>query len=491
VAPRSERRLKAMRKPPKRRARRAGAAGEAFTRIFQASPVAIALASWEDGNLLEVNDAWVEMVGIPRSEAVGRNASELDLASPELRAEVRTRLERGERIYGIPHEFRTRSGELRHDLLSMARIEVAGRPCLLAFALDMTDRRRVTDDLVASETRYWLLVERNPLPMWVYDRETLRILGVNEATVRHLGYSRDELRKMTVLDLRPPEERPRLEKEVEDIEGYRFSGVWKLRRKDGAIVDVEILSHDMPFAERPARVVLANDITERLRGEERLRRSYEELRALSARLERIREEESRRIARAVHDEVGQALTAIKIDLVEAERALAEAGGAPDAALKRLAEIGRLLDDTLDVVHRISTELRPGVLDELGLEAAVEWQLEEFRKRTGVACRFASELGSAAVDGGRSTAVFRVLQELLTNVARHAHAREVVARLAVEGGALVLDLADDGCGIPARAVTAPQSFGLAGIRERVAQFGGEVEIRGVEGRGTFVKVVIPL
>ena len=104
--------------------------------------------------------------------------------------------------------------------------------------------------------------------MWVYDRETLRFLAVNEAAVRHYGYSREEFQSMTVVDIRPEEEQPRLREEVRDIEGYRFSGRWKLRKKDGSIVNVEILSHDMPFAERPARVVLANDVTERLAAEE-------------------------------------------------------------------------------------------------------------------------------------------------------------------------------------------------------------------------------
>ena len=250
-----------------------------------------------------------------------------------------------------------------------------------------TARKRIADKLVASEERYRLLFERNPLPMWVYDRETLHFLAVNEAAVRHYGYSREEFRSMTVVDIRPEEEQPRLKAELRDIEGYRFGGRWKLRKKDGSIVAVEILSHDMPFAERPARVVLANDVTERLAAEEGLRRSYDELRALSARLESVREEESTRIAREVHDEVGQALTALKMDVAEVEHGLAAAGGAPKAVAGTLSAMGRLLDDTMDVVHRISTELRPGVLDELGLEEAVEWQLEEFRKRTGIACRF--------------------------------------------------------------------------------------------------------
>ena len=354
-----------------------------------------------------------------------------------------------------------------------------------------TARKRIADKLVASEERYRLLFERNPLPMWVYDRETLHFLAVNEAAVRHYGYSREEFRSMTVLDIRPEEEQPRLKAELRDIEGYRFGGRWKLRKKDGSIVAVEILSHDMPFAERPARVVLANDVTERLAAEEGLRRSYDELRALSARLESVREEESTRIAREVHDEVGQALTALKMDVAEVEHGLAAAGGAPKAVAGTLSAMGRLLDDTMDVVHRISTELRPGVLDELGLEEAVEWQLEEFRKRTGIACRFETGLVGASINRAISTAVFRVLQELLTNVVRHARASAVHVRLSAGKDRLALEVKDDGCGIPSGHVFAPRSFGLLGIRERVTNVGGSIAIQGEPGRGTVVSISIPL
>lgn len=586
-----------------------------FARIFDASPMAISLSSLVDGRILEVNESFLRLFGFTRRTVIGRTAARLGIIPAELRRDVLARLEKGDRVHGLEYDFKTRSGEKRHGMSSLERIEIGGHPCLLAFSLDVTERRRLehalvektefldrlletapvpiyavssegrvlmvnkaweettkvarrdalgrlprdlfpptvtrisedvasrvfagesivsedvfempggrryfltarfplrgvsrrveamggigiettvqrrmADELVASEERYRFLFERNPLPMWVYDRETLRFLAVNEAAVRHYGYSREEFGAMTVVDIRPEEEQPRLRAEVRDIEGYRFSGRWKLRRKDGSIVNVEILSHDIPFAERPARVVLANDVTERLAAEESLRRSYDELRALSARLESVREEESTRIAREVHDEVGQALTALKMDVAEVERGLAAAGGAPEGVRGTLFAMGRLLDDTMDVVHRISTELRPGVLDELGLEEAVEWQLEEFRKRTGIACRFETGIVGASIDRAISTAVYRVLQELLTNVVRHARANAVHVRLSAGNGRLALEVKDDGCGIPSGHVYAPRSFGLLGIRERVTNVGGSVAIQGEPGRGTAVSISIPL
>ena len=181
--------------------------------------------------------------------------------------------------------------------------------------------------------------------------------------------------------------------------------------------------------------------------EKRLRRSNQELRSLSARLGAVREEESTRIARAVHDEIGQALTALKLDLAWVEKRLARPveGGSESLAPKLQAMVG-LVDSTLDAVHPwISTELRPGVLHELGLEAAVGWYAREFEKRTDIRCRIRSELDGMRLDDPRSTAAFRIFQEILTNVARHAAATEVDVVLWIDGGALALDARDNGGG----------------------------------------------
>jgi signal transduction histidine kinase len=151
----------------------------------------------------------------------------------------------------------------------------------------------------------------------------------------------------------------------------------------------------------------------------------------------------------------------------------------------------LIDGTIQSVRKIATRLRPEVLDELGLGPAIEWQAREFQKRSGVRCKLSLAPGEAAIDRDRSTAAFRIFQELLTNVARHAGATRLDVSMRVEGGVLVLEVEDNGKGIDESAMLSPKSLGILGMRERALPFGGDIEITGVRDQGTRVKVSIPL
>lgn len=230
------------------------------------------------------------------------------------------------------------------------------------------------------------------------------------------------------------------------------------------------------------------DITERKEAEEQLERSLEQLRALSARLQSVREEERTRIAREIHDELGQAMTGLKMDLAWLARQLPT--DAPSLRQK-VASMSHLVDETIQVVRRISTELRPGVLDDLGLLAALEWQAQDFQTRTGIRCRLVTTVEELELDADRSTALFRIFQETLTNVARHAQATEVTVRLDVCEDHLILEVKDNGVGISSQALADSHSLGLLGMRERALLFGGSVEVRGEPERGTTVTVRIPV
>jgi signal transduction histidine kinase len=217
----------------------------------------------------------------------------------------------------------------------------------------------------------------------------------------------------------------------------------------------------------------------------------EQLRALSARIEAAREEERTGIAREIHDQLGQSLTAVKMDLAWiARRAGAEGGIARDLLLQKLAELSQLTGETIDLVRRISAELRPGVLDDLGLVAALSWQAHEFEKRTTIPCAVRSRLESEALPRELSTTVFRVFQEALTNVVRHAEASRVDVRLDEEGGWLGLEIRDDGKGIREEDVHDPRALGLLGIRERARRLGGVASFTRGEPKGTVVSLRLP-
>jgi signal transduction histidine kinase len=218
-----------------------------------------------------------------------------------------------------------------------------------------------------------------------------------------------------------------------------------------------------------------------------LQRSFDELRALAARLQSVREDERKRVAREIHDQLGQTLTAIKLDVKSLVRELPENLGQTSA---RASSITKLVDETIQSVRRIATELRPGILDDLGLVATIEWAGEEFRIRTGMKCLLELPADDITVDAETSTAIFRIFQETLTNIARHADANEVKARLTVEDATLTLEVHDNGRGISQEALEKGRSLGILGMKERATMLGGDLVITGKPGTGTAVRVRIP-
>lgn len=216
--------------------------------------------------------------------------------------------------------------------------------------------------------------------------------------------------------------------------------------------------------------------------------SLAQLRALAARLQTVREEERTRAAREIHDELGQALTAIKIDFASLLLDLPEA--AREIAAPRGQSILKLLDQAIHSVQRIGTELRPGILDDMGLVAALEWAAEDFQTRTGVKCDIRLPNIETPFEPELATALFRIFQETLTNVARHAEATQVNARLTEEKSNLSLEIRDNGKGISDEQLSVKSSLGILGMRERVLLLGGTLTISSILGEGTTVRVVIP-
>jgi signal transduction histidine kinase len=219
-----------------------------------------------------------------------------------------------------------------------------------------------------------------------------------------------------------------------------------------------------------------------------LEASQKQLRDLTGYLQDVREQERTRIARELHDDFGQSLTILKLDLSWLKKRL-PADARP--MLDKLEAMGQVIDTALETMHTVTAELRPVILDDFGLAAAMEWQTGEFKNRTGLDCRIETDPDLPPVSKPMSTAVFRIFQEILTNVARHAEADRVEMRLRTENRKLVLEVQDDGRGITEAQVRDARSFGLVGIRERLHPFGGTVQFAGRPGRGTCVTVVIPI
>ncbi len=232
---------------------------------------------------------------------------------------------------------------------------------------------------------------------------------------------------------------------------------------------------------------LQKEIHERTRAELELRTSREELRSLSSHLQSVREEERQGVARDIHDELGQALSALKLDLSLMKEDLH--GSATDAE-RRIVSMSGLCDTTIKAVRRIISQLRPHLLDDLGLTAAIEWQAEEFQQRTGITCSLTIVPAEITLDAPRSTAIFRIFQETLTNVARHSGASAVTVQLRLDNTGIILNVDDNGRGISDLQLHDSRSFGLLGVRERAHYWGGTVSITGEPARGTHVSVFLP-
>jgi signal transduction histidine kinase len=268
------------------------------------------------------------------------------------------------------------------------------------------------------------------------------------------------------------------------------------RRMDGTRARIE--GHYLCVYDDRGRITghlgIQRDITDRHQSAAEIARSREELRALAARLESVREEERGRIARELHDELGQALTGLKLDLAWMERRLNRQSlsrQAPSDLGDRCTSVVHRLDEVMVQVRRIVTELRPSVLDQLGLADAVDWQARDFAARTGLRLDLDIDCSCELPPDAMASAVFRTLQEALTNVAKHAHATRVHVALRTDADLLLLDVHDDGRGITPVEQRGAHSLGLLGLRERAIAWGGTVQITGDATTGTTVALRLPL
>jgi PAS domain S-box-containing protein len=318
-----------------------------------------------------------------------------------------------------------------------------------------------------------VLFAKNPLPMWVYDPRTLAVLDVNEAAVRSYGWSRAEFLSMPIVGLRPDAEDGRPPQEPP------LSGIETHLRRDGTRLEAELRSSRIELGGRAAVLLVAEDATRRLAAQR-------ELQALVTRHHRVREEEQARIAREIHDSLGQSLTVMKMDLAALADRLPKKAGLRD----RVRDLARQVDAIVANVREIAAGLHPALLDQMGLPTTLEWHLERFGRETGLVCRLDAAGLSDALSPERAIALYRIVQEALSNVVHHAKARSVDVALLSDEAGLCLRVTDDGRGISPDDILKPRSLGLIGMRERASALGGTLKVEGAPGFGTRVEVRLP-
>ena len=395
---------------------------------------------------------------------------------------------------------------------------------------EIADRKRIQAGLNISEIRYRRLFETAKDGILILEADTGRITDANPFLQELLGYSRAELlgkrlweigpfrdikasrgafrrlqRKEYIrYDNLPLETKGRQRRYVEFVSNvYQENGTKVIQCNIRDITPrhnvEEVLANaskelEKRVDERTAELLTANRLMKKMldegkRAEERISKSRERLRNLSGSLQSRLEEERTRISREIHDELGQSLTAVKLDLSLMRRGLLSDGLAEKSAKIHEIELG--VSRIIRTVRKIATDLRPGILDELGVVAAIKWMGKNFQNRTGISCKVTVQGADNISDSARSTAIFRVVQEAMTNVMRHAAASQVIVSLEKKDDTLVLEVRDNGIGIKEERIFHSKSLGLVGIRERVLMLGGEASISGKPGEGTIVRAIFPM
>ncbi|HLP16159.1 MAG TPA: PAS domain-containing sensor histidine kinase [Bacteroidota bacterium] len=426
----------------------------------------------------------------------GYSAEELNVYSVydiivEDRASIDERIrsvEQQRRVNFSERYLRCKDGRILTVDISARVYGTENRKLICFIARDVTDHTRLVQALKRSEELYRTLYENNTAAMLLINPLTSTIIDANPTACAFYGWDKKTFRGKSLTDIVAS---PNDEKQGEiafSMHGSSDHFFMRQRAANGNTREVEVYTSPVRLRHTHLMYAIIHDVTEKMRTEEELKQSQENLRRLALHVESVREEERTHIAREVHDELGQALTALKMDT----RWIENLYGGLDALLKnKTVSMQKLIDATVKSVQRISSELRPGMLDDLGLAAAIEWQTEEFEMRTGVHCLLRIVPEEIDVEKKTATTVFRVFQETLTNIARHAQASVVQITLLRNERMLSLTVRDNGKGIYDTEINDPKSIGLMGIRERVRSHQGVVNIIGRDGIGTAIIVKIPL
>lgn len=466
--------------------------------IFDAAPLAVQSFDLE-GCITSWSRGAERLLGWTAAEAVGRFCPPV----PEEGREDFLEMVRRVAAHGPEQLGRIRckkSGERFHALLHPAPIigpdgTVEG---VMVILQDITAQHRVETALRQSEARLNNLIE-NALDAIISVDEGHRIQIFNKGAEAMFGYRADEILGQPLERLWPERlieaHRHHLHRFVAAPGAARAMAALRNpigRRKDGSEFPVEASISKHGTDGQRSFTVFLRDITARQRAEEVLRHSEQQLRALTARLETLREEERTRISREIHDELGQMLTGIRMDLRWIEDRLDDFGDDPrvNPILDRIVATAELTDATARTVQRIAADLRPGVLDKLGLPMALQYEAARTAERTGLPCAVVLPGEVPPMGFEAATAFFRIFQEALTNVIRHAGATAVEAELRVEARGCRLEIRDNGRGLDAVELENPTSLGLRGMQERARLVGGDVAFSRRPGGGTIVAVYVP-
>ena len=461
-----------------------------LSQLFDLAPEAMLIVD-ASSRVLKVNQEFTSLFGFRLDEMAGQPIDDF-IVPPELKAEAAaasTMSRTGRRSF-LETERCRKDG--KRIAVSVHCTPIAyGTDQQITFSIykDISQRVRAEEALRQSEEKFEKAFRASPDAMVISTVDDGRIIDVNQRYLTLFGFTaREEVIGHTTDELgiyETVQERQRVVDELR-TKGFVADMDCRINARGRGVRVFQVSVELLELEGVPRMLSVGRDVTDARAARSELLRSRGRLRELAARLETVREEERAAIAREIHDELGQELTGLRLELSWLRRAIP----ARSHLHERVQAMVGQVDGAIDTVRRIASDLRPGALDELGLAAAIEWQADRFFERTGVRPVLRVAGDDANVDERRATAVFRILQEALTNVARHAQAGQVFVSLEIAPSAITLEVEDDGVGISGWEVASAQGLGLVGMRERAIQWDGEIEISGAPGRGTRIRLILP-
>jgi PAS domain S-box-containing protein len=456
-----------------------------YQELYELSPVAF-LALDKQARITAINSQGASLLGFHSSWLMGRPFL-VFIATDDIKAFLKflsrsTRTQHQENLevtlnvngHCFPVHISMKSAKFGRSLVHRMTI------------VDLSDVKKNERRLSASLDRWLTVVKSAPDVMVTVDSKG-NILFANRSL---WGHSPESLVHSQILDYIPEPERPGLSECLNEVfasgkpRACEIPGAGGLANSWHEFTFGSVEQPDLTDGQ--TTTILIRDISEEKNAQEKLRMSGEQLREFAAKIETIREEERRRVAREIHDQLGQALTVTKLDLSWLQ---SKPPRNQREFRKRVKSMMAHVDDTIDRMRKIVSDLRPSVLDDLGLVPAIEWETKEFQKRTGIPTRLRSNVEDARISQERSAEVFRAVQEALTNVTRHARAKSVEVVLKAEKGLIKISVSDDGQGMKDDVIKNFKSLGITGMRERISRIGGDFNIHSIPGSGTRVEIVL--
>lgn len=463
---------------------------ERFRSLFEQAPLGYQTLD-DKGKIININETWLRILGYSAEDVVGKwfgefiSDSDVDLFQKEFPKFKST----GE-IFGLEFEMKRKDGTtFLTSFNGKANIDEHGNFKQTHCIINDITKQKQFEQILKNTAEQWLTTFDSTKDSIMLLDKDFRILRANKATSKFLGKSFTDIIGQKCYDLFKESNFP--------LDMCPFQTAAKNKRHFEVEIHIPekdnwILVSLDPILDENGSIIstvhVMRDISEVKKKEEELQQSQDELRNLTIYMDSRMEEERKKIAREIHDGLGQLLTALKIDMSWIKKKIISR---QDGLDEKITSMIKLLDSGVKMVQKISMELRPGILDDLGLISAIKMQSREFWKRNGIKCETIFEPEEFEVDYELSTTVFRVLLEAFTNIVRHSKATKVQVLLTKENTTLILEIRDNGIGILDEQIASPLSFGLIGIRERVYVWRGKVKIKGIPGQGTVLKIEIPL